>query len=66
LRDREPERWQQLHDLHERFHRNAAEVLELATAGRAKEAEARLRSSQFTEVERQLQDALQSTAAVAT
>ncbi|HUO73046.1 MAG TPA: hypothetical protein VMU39_19925 [Solirubrobacteraceae bacterium] len=64
-RDREPEHWQLLHDLHEQFHRNAAQVLELAVSGRAKEADARLEAREFTEVERQLQDALQRTAAAA-
>ena len=29
FRDRDPERWQQLHDLHEQFHRHASEVLAL-------------------------------------
>jgi methyl-accepting chemotaxis protein len=65
FRDREPETWQRFHDLHEQFHRNAAAVLELAVSGRAREAQARLSASEFTEVERQLQDALQGAAGAA-
>ena len=62
LRDRDPRRWQQLHDLHEQFHCNAAEVLELAISGRATEAEERMQASEFVKIERQLQGALQTAA----
>jgi len=66
FRDRDPERWQQLHDLHEQFHRNAAQVLELATSGQTSQAEQRMKASDFVTVEQQLQSALQTaTAAVA-
>ncbi|HUO75254.1 MAG TPA: methyl-accepting chemotaxis protein [Solirubrobacteraceae bacterium] len=60
LRDRAPERWQLLHDLHEQFHRNAAEVLALATSGRKADAQALIQSARFTDVERRLQDALRT------
>jgi methyl-accepting chemotaxis protein len=62
LRDRDPRRWQRLHDLHEQFHRNAAEVLGLATSGRTTEAKERMQASEFVNIERQLQEALQTAA----
>ena len=55
-----PERWQKIHDLHEQFHRNAAEVLKLAIAGKRREAEERIGASDFVNVQRQLMDALQT------
>jgi hypothetical protein len=42
FRDREPQRWQQLHDLHEQFHDNAAEILKLATTGQTAKATERM------------------------
>ena len=62
FRDREPERWQQLHDLHEQFHRNAAQILELATSGQSSQAAQRMQASDITNVEQQLLNALQNTA----
>jgi len=57
-RDSEPERWQQLHDLHEQFHHHAAQVLELATTGQQAQATERLNEPDFVNVQRQLEDAL--------
>jgi methyl-accepting chemotaxis protein len=58
LRDRDPERWQLLHDLHEQFHRNAAEVLALAISGRRADAQAMINNPKFSDIERRLKDAL--------
>ena len=63
FRTTHPERWQQIHDLHELFHRNAAEVLKLATTGRQRQAEQRINAPDFVNVQRQLIDALQTVAA---
>ncbi len=60
--DREPDRWQQLHDLHERFHRNAAQILDLAISGHADQATERLHSGDVLDVQRQLEAALQTAA----
>jgi methyl-accepting chemotaxis protein len=60
FRDREPRRWQQLHDLHEQFHRNAAEILRLATSGQKTQAAERMQAPGFINVEQQLQSALQT------
>ena len=60
--DREPERWQQLHDLHEQFHRNAAQILQLATSGQTKQAAQRLGAAEVVDVQKQLEEALQATA----
>jgi methyl-accepting chemotaxis protein len=62
FRDREPELWQTLHDLHEQFHRNAATILELATSGQAKHAAERLRTGEVVEIQKQLEAALQAAA----
>jgi Chemoreceptor zinc-binding domain len=64
FRDREPERWQELHDLHEQFHRNAAQILQLATSGQTKQAADRLQATEVVNVQRQLEDALQATAGI--
>ncbi len=64
FRDRDPERWQQLHDLHEQFHRHAAQVLELATSGQTKQATERLHASDVVNVQKQLENALQAAGAV--
>jgi hypothetical protein len=58
LRDREPERWQTLHDLHEQVHRNAAQVMKAAVSGRHADALAMMQAPEYVEVERQLQAAL--------
>ena len=55
-----PDRWQQIHDLHEQFHRNAAQVLKLATTGQQRQAEERINAPEFVNVQRQLMDALQT------
>ena len=60
FRDREPQRWQQLHDLHEQFHRNAAEILKLVTTGHTAKAAERMQASDFVRVAEQLQAALQT------
>ena len=60
FRTSQPEAWQQIHDLHEQFHRNAAGVLKLAIAGKRREAEERVGASDFVNVQRQLMDALQT------
>ena len=39
FRARHPDRWQEIHDLHEQFHRNAAHVLKLAITGQQRQAE---------------------------
>ena len=65
FRDREPERWQTLHDLHEQFHRNAAKILELATSGQTKQATDRMHAADVVDVQTQLEDALQAAAAQA-
>ena len=65
FRDREPERWQQLHDLHEQFHRNAAHILELATTGNTSQASQRIQALEITGVEQQLLNALQTAAGAA-
>ena len=65
FRDREPERWQTLHDLHEQFHRNAAKIIELATSGQTKPATERLHAPEVVNVQTQLEDALQAAAAEA-
>ncbi len=60
FRDREPQRWQQIHDLHEEFHRNAAQVLELAITGRQTEAAELAQAPEFVNIQRHLRDALQT------
>ncbi len=65
FRDRHPERWQQIHDLHEQFHRNAAQVLELATTGRQTQAGERVKAPAFVNVQHQLLDLLQRAMAIA-
>ena len=60
FRTTQPERWQQIHDLHEQFHRNAAEVLKLAITGQQTQAAARIKEPDFVNVQRQLIDALQT------
>jgi uncharacterized phage infection (PIP) family protein YhgE len=62
FRDRDPQRWQLVHDLHEQFHRNAAQLLELATTGKTEQAKERMRASEYVKTEQQLQDALQTAA----
>lgn len=57
--------WQELHDLHEQFHRNAGAVLDLATSGRGAEAEQRMHAEDFTGVERRLKSTLQTAIATA-
>ena len=64
FRDREPDRWQELHDLHEHFHRNAAQILQPATSGQTRQAADRLQASEVVNVQRQLEDALQATAGI--
>ena len=58
FRRSQPERWQQIHDLHEQFHRNAAQVLKLATTGQTKQAAELIQTPDFVNVCRQLLDAL--------
>ncbi len=55
-----PDRWQEIHDLHEQFHRNAAQVLKLATTGQQRQAEELINAPEFVNVQRQLLDALQT------
>jgi methyl-accepting chemotaxis protein len=64
FRDRDPERWQQLHDLHEQFHRHASKILALATSGQARQATERLQAAEFMNVQSRLEGALQAAAAV--
>jgi methyl-accepting chemotaxis protein len=54
LRIAQPDRWQDLHDLHERFHGEAARVLALALDGRSVDAERALRAEDFRAVQRRL------------
>ena len=56
----QPERWQQIHDLHEQFHRNAAQVLKLAITGQQTQAAERMKAPDFVNVQRELLDALQT------
>jgi len=60
FRDREPERWQTLHDLHEQCHRNAANIIQQAISGQTKEATERLHAPDVVSIQRQLEDALQA------
>ncbi len=54
----QPDRWQNLHDLHERFHRHAAKVLECALSRRKAEAERLARAPEFAEIKNNLSRAL--------
>ncbi len=60
FRTSQPERWQRIHDLHEQFHRNAADVLKLATTGQTKQAKERMNAPDFVNVCTELTDALQT------
>ena len=60
FRDEQAQRWQTLHDLHERFHQLASGVLELAVAGRQIEAEQALEAPEFAHVQQELRVALTS------
>ena len=64
FRDREPERWQQLHDLHEQFHRNAAQVLDSRPPAKQDRPAERLQAAEFINVQSQLEGALQAAAVV--
>ena len=64
FRTTQPQLWQQIHDLHEQFHRNAAQVLKLATTGQKSQATERMTAPEFVNVQRQLMDALQTAIAV--
>jgi methyl-accepting chemotaxis protein len=59
----QPDRWQNLHDLHERFHRHAARVLECALSGRRQEAEQLANAPEFAEIKKKLSQALTLTTA---
>ena len=54
----QPDRWQNLHDLHEQFHRHAAEVLACALSGRKEEAEQLAKAPGFAEIKKNLSQAL--------
>jgi uncharacterized protein Yka (UPF0111/DUF47 family) len=54
----QPERYQELHDLHEQFHRLASGVLAPALAGRADEAQKRFEDREFVELKARLRAAL--------
>ncbi len=56
--EEQPERCQRLHDLHEQFHTIAGGVLKLAISGHRTEAEQRLSSPEFADVQRRLREAL--------
>lgn len=56
-----PDQWQNLHDLHEQFHRLAADVLECAVNGRKAEAEQLAHTREFDAVKQQLRSALTAT-----
>ena len=60
FRTTQPERWQQIHDLHEQFHRNAADVLKLAITGQRTQAAERMKAPDFVNVQRELTDTLQA------
>jgi Chemoreceptor zinc-binding domain len=54
----QPDRWQTLHEQHERFHTHAAQVLECAVSGRKEEAERLAKSPEFAEIKQNLSRAL--------
>jgi methyl-accepting chemotaxis protein len=58
FRTSQPERWQQIHDLHDQFHREAAQVLKLATTGQKRQATERMNAPDFVNVCKELVDAL--------
>jgi methyl-accepting chemotaxis protein len=58
--DSDPQRWQQIHDLHEQFHHNAAQAVKLATTSRKTEAAELVKAPEFVNVQRQLQDSLRT------
>ena len=59
-RAEQPARWQEMHDLHEQFHANAARVLELALAGKQDEARKLLSDGQLPAVQHRLVRVLES------
>jgi hypothetical protein len=61
----EPERSQEIHDLHEAFHRLASGVLASALAGRADEAWCGFEAPPFVELKAKLREALTTATAVA-
>jgi methyl-accepting chemotaxis protein len=63
FREGQPEHWQTLHDLHERFHKLACGVLEHAVNGRRADAEQALQAPEFARVQAELSAALSPSAA---
>jgi methyl-accepting chemotaxis protein len=59
----QPDRWQNLHDLHEQFHRQAGQVLECALSGHKQEAERLANAPEFETIKKNLHNALTLTAA---
>jgi len=56
------DRWQNLHDLHEQFHRQAGQVLECALSGRKEEADRLVKAPEFETIKKNLHKALTLTA----